>query len=117
MRELPVYVYQFRRTPPRVGQTAGAHHAAEIPFVFDTHYLPLNPAGKRLTETMVAYWTNFAKHGNPNSDAIPEWPAYDTKTKRWMILDNEISVEADVRKEKLDAIENTYLSIMGRSKP
>jgi para-nitrobenzyl esterase len=114
MRELPVYVYQFRRTPPRVGQTAGAHHAAEIPFVFDTHYLELNWAGKRLTDTMVAYWTNFAKYGNPNSDTIPEWPAYDTKTKRWMILDNEISVEADVRKEKLDAIENTYLGIMGR---
>ena len=114
MRELPVYVYQFRRTPPRVGQTAGAHHAAEIPFVFDTHYLELNRAGKRLTDTMVAYWTNFAKYGNPNSDTIPEWPAYDTKTKRWMILDNEISVEADVRKEKLDAIENTYLGIMGR---
>jgi len=116
MRELPVYVYQFRRTPPRVGQTAGAHHAAEIPFVFDTHYLPLNPTGKRLTDTMVAYWTNFAKYGDPNSDAIPEWPAYDIKTKRWMILDNEISVEANVRKEKLDAIENTYLGIMGRSK-
>ena len=114
MRELPVYVYQFRRTPPRVGQTAGAHHAAEIPFVFDTHYLELNRAGKRLTDTMVAYWTNFAKYGNPNSDTIPEWPAYDTKTKRWMILDNEISIEADVRKEKLDAIENTYLGIMGR---
>jgi hypothetical protein len=31
-----------------------------------------------------------------------------------MILDNEISIEADVRKEKLDAIENTYLGIMGR---
>ena len=116
MRELPVYVYQFRRTPPRVGQTAGAHHAAEIPFVFDTHYLPLNPTGTRLTDTMVAYWTNFAKYGDPNGDAIPEWPAYDTKTKRWMILDNEISVEADVRKEKLDAIENAYLGIMGRSK-
>jgi para-nitrobenzyl esterase len=116
MRELPVYVYQFRRTPPRVGQTAGAHHAAEIPFVFDTHYLPINPTGNRLTDTMVAYWTNFAKYGDPNSDAIPEWPAYDTKTKRWMILDNEISVEADVRKEKLDAIENAYLGIMGRSK-
>ena len=114
MRELPVYVYQFRRTPSRVGQTAGAHHAAEIPFVFDTHYLGLNRAGKRLTDTMMAYWTNFAKYGNPNSDTIPEWPAYDTKTKRWMILDNEISVEADVRKEKLDAIENTFLGIMGR---
>jgi para-nitrobenzyl esterase len=63
---------------------------------------------------MVAYWTNFAKYGNPNSDAIPEWPAYDTKTKRWMIFDNEISVEADVRKVKLDAIESTYLGIIGR---
>ena len=113
-RELPVYLYQFRRTPPLAGQTAGAHHAAEIPFIFDSHYLPLDASGKRLTDTMVAYWTNFAKYGNPNSDAIPEWPAYDTKTKRWMIFDNEISVEADVRKVKLDAIESTYLGIIGR---
>ena len=64
---------------------------------------------------MVAYWTNFAKNGNPNGEAIPKWPAYDTKTKRWMILYDEISVEADVRKVKLDAIERTYLDIVGRA--
>jgi hypothetical protein len=33
-----------------------------------------------------------------------------------MIFDNEISVEADVRKVKLDAIESAYLGIIGRSK-
>jgi para-nitrobenzyl esterase len=42
------------------------------PSFFDSHDLPLNPSGKGLTETVVAYWTNFAKYGNPNSDAIPE---------------------------------------------
>ena len=114
-RELPVYLYQFRRASPLAGQTAGAHHAAEIPFVFDSHFLPINSSGERLTDVMVAYWTNFAKNGNPNGEAIPKWPAYDTKTKRWMILDNEISVEADVRKVKLDAIERTYLDIVGRA--
>ena len=98
-----------------VGQTAGAHHAAEIPFVFDSHFLPINPSGERLTDVMVAYWTNFAKSGNPNGETIPKWPAYDTKTKRWMILDDEISVEADVRKLKLDAIERNFLGIFDRA--
>ena len=25
---------------------------------------------------MATYWTNFAKHGNPNGKDVPEWPAF-----------------------------------------
>jgi para-nitrobenzyl esterase len=34
-----------------------------------------SPAQAQLSNAMVAYWTNFAKHGNPNSKGLPEWPA------------------------------------------
>ena len=30
----------------------------------------------RLSKTMVSYWANFAKNGNPNGEGLPVWDAY-----------------------------------------
>lgn len=29
-----------------------------------------------ISEAMATYWTNFAKHGNPNGEGIPAWLAF-----------------------------------------
>ena len=29
---------------------------------------------------MATYWTNFAKHGNPDGEGIPAWPAFSDAT-------------------------------------
>ena len=56
-----------------------AAHASELQFVWN---LPA-PSGATLTAdeqalsaTMVKYWTQFAKTGDPNVSGSPTWPAY-----------------------------------------
>jgi para-nitrobenzyl esterase len=89
-RVTPVYAYEFRdRNAPIALQPTGsvprygAYHAAEIISVFGT---PLTgfadparftPAQADLARTMRAYWTNFARTGNPNAAGLPAWQPLD----------------------------------------
>ena len=82
---VPVWGYLFndRTAPtymPEVSFPYKAGHTSEIQYVFkDFHGAtgvvnPLNPAQKKLSRTMVSYWTSFATTGNPNSPKTPDWP-------------------------------------------
>ncbi len=108
------YGYFFTRVPPGKGQTAGAFHAAEIPFVFDTHggVFVANDRDRTLTKTMGRYWTNFAKTGNPNGKDLPQWPAYDPVKDQWLNLDHQVRLVYKVRKEKFDIQEAALRDIL-----
>jgi len=63
------YIYHFGQKPPSKTQTIGAYHGAELPYVFgakDHAVLPVDST-TNLSETIMTYWTNFAKTGNPNN--------------------------------------------------
>jgi para-nitrobenzyl esterase len=75
--------YQFNLTTPVDAEhppPATAFHSDELEYVFGTldsrpgyHW---RPEDYRLSEQMQAYWTNFAKRGDPNGEGLPAWPAY-----------------------------------------
>ncbi|NXR14022.1 SASB hydrolase, partial [Semnornis frantzii] len=31
---------------------------------------------KNLSRTLMKYWANFARNGNPNGEGLTEWPSY-----------------------------------------
>jgi len=77
------YLYYFDQHPdypensPRYGY--GSPHGQDVAYVFKT----LDPSNPETTETdlaiseaMAAYWTNFAKYGDPNGEGVPEWQAF-----------------------------------------
>jgi para-nitrobenzyl esterase len=81
-RFAPVYGYHFSYTSR---YTPIASHVTDIPFVFGTltpqqvigSTTPPAEQDRALARTMMAYWVNFATHGDPNGSGLPTWPAYD----------------------------------------
>ncbi len=80
----PAYVYAFVRDLPAYPEelrmpgddTTGAFHSAELWYVFGTlgrSRRQFTEADYALSERMVAYWTDFAKSGNPNGKGVSTW--------------------------------------------
>ena len=46
-----------------------------------------------LADKMSEAWINFAKTGNPNTNALPAWPAYSPENGATMIFDNVCQVK------------------------
>ena len=78
---LASYVYRFSYVAASMrGQWPGAPHATEIPYVFDTvatkYGKDLTAEDEATARAANAYWTNFAKTGDPNGPGLPHWPRY-----------------------------------------
>jgi para-nitrobenzyl esterase len=118
----PTWVYRFsRQIPIPTGDTAngkiitsrdiGARHAGEIEYVFgalpSVPRVTWEPADRALSETMMKYWTNFAKRGDPNGPGLPRWPKYEGAARpmvQW--LDATIRAERDPWRARYEALDN-----------
>jgi len=68
------------RVPLLAGSNADEVRAGEIEYVFGAldslPNVPWEEADRRLSDLMMAYWTNFARTGDPNGPGLPPWPRY-----------------------------------------
>ena len=105
----PCYMYYFSwRSPVRDGKLR-TFHTLEIPFVFDNVDLATAMTGSgqdryALEDKISGAWVAFARTGKPNHSLLPDWPAFNTKERATMILDNECKVTDDPHGEERRAL-------------
>ena len=85
---VPTFQYEFADAQaamlyfsPPISFPTGAYHASEIHYLFVLSQTPVPFPGftqvqQQLSDTMVRYWTQFAKSGDPNDPGVPAWPQY-----------------------------------------
>lgn len=103
----PAFQYFFTRVNPE-NPAWGAHHAAELGYVFNTlqgeNY---DETDDRLAELMIDYWVQFARTGDPNGSGRPAWPEFDGKKQAYLELGDEVktgnALERDIN-DRLEAI-------------
>jgi carboxylesterase type B len=71
-----LYLFSHRPPAPATGPDRGATHGAEINYAFGTPAPDWREEDRRVAEVMSAYWSNFAKTGDPNGPGLPAWPDY-----------------------------------------
>jgi para-nitrobenzyl esterase len=83
-----------------------AWHCAEIPFVFHnaekTPICNIPGVSDKLEDQMCSAWINFARFGNPNHPALPNWTACKPGDAVTMIFDNTCEVKHNYDYELMD---------------
>ena len=105
----PVYLAWFGFNPPTFNGRARAFHCIDICFWFrNTDRMVTHSGGgkrpRELSSKMSEALLAFMRTGNPNCDALPEWPAYNETDKPTMILNDVCEVKNNVDTEALEAM-------------
>ncbi|MCS6936567.1 MAG: carboxylesterase family protein [Candidatus Bipolaricaulota bacterium] len=96
------FLYHFTYVTRAAAQAGlGAFHGSEIPFVFGNAANP-TPQERALSNSMMTYWTSFAKTGDPNEGKLPTWPAYTLSEDPHLQLDIPIRADKNLRKPYCD---------------
>jgi len=103
----PAYMYLFAWESHMDGGKMLAHHALEIPFVFDNinETSGIVSTGKSqeaqsLAGKMSDAWLAFARTGNPNTPKLPRWPVYTPETRATMVFNNQCAIVNDPGSEE-----------------
>ena len=96
----PVYLAWFGWEPPLFDNRMRAFHCLDISFWFGNTDLMLTHTGggrrpRTMAEKMSGCLLAFMKTGNPNTENLPDWPAYTKENGETMILNDSCEVKND----------------------
>ncbi|XP_071612819.1 fatty acyl-CoA hydrolase precursor, medium chain-like isoform X2 [Heliangelus exortis] len=84
----PAYFFEYQHRPTSYRDSkpdyVKADHGDEVGFVFGGPFLAgdiqlrseATEEEKILSKTLMKYWANFARTGNPNGEGLVDWPSY-----------------------------------------
>ncbi|MFL6604146.1 MAG: carboxylesterase/lipase family protein [Steroidobacteraceae bacterium] len=98
----PAYAYELDWKSPLDGGKWGAPHTLDIPLVFDNidkqgALTGTSPAAQQLADQMSEAFIAFAKTGNPNTRAIPNWEPYQLPRRQTLLFDTQPRLADDPR--------------------
>ncbi|MDC1251716.1 carboxylesterase family protein [Gammaproteobacteria bacterium] len=109
--ESPAYLYMWNWYPSIDGSREfRAFHAAEVPYIFgnfDVFDIDLSERDQKFSKVMMKIWTSFAKNGVPSLDT-KEWPKFESKDQKYVLLDERIEIKKGLRTEKVRLINEAY---------
>ncbi|KAM7003636.1 bile salt-activated lipase-like [Passerculus sandwichensis] len=114
------YVFSEPSRMPVYPRWVGADHMDDLQYVFGKPFatpLGYRPKHRTLSKAMIAYWTNFARSGDPNighSDVPVSWPAYTDKSKYYLDINhkmNKDSVKQNLRSRFVTFWNSVYLKL------
>ncbi len=100
---------EFQEDSPKYGH--GTPHGHDVGFVFkhvDLESENYTDSDLELSEVMATYWTNFAKHGNPNGNSVPEWPQFTNENPDVMYLKGAVPFVGPVPSEEALEVLDDY---------
>ena len=105
----PTFRYRFSYVPEAQLPDGDGGHGRELQFIFGAEGVPgagvFTHRDREVSNRLRAYWTNFARTGDPNGPGLPLWDT-SSKAERLLLISNAgISSGDDPWTERLDWIE------------
>jgi para-nitrobenzyl esterase len=97
-----VWLYELDWATPVDDGKWGSPHSLDLAFVFDNVAKSEAMVGtgddpQRLADQMASAWLAFARTGNPNASALPQWPPFTATDRATMVFDRTPRVQKDFR--------------------
>ncbi|XP_067396183.1 fatty acyl-CoA hydrolase precursor, medium chain-like isoform X2 [Emydura macquarii macquarii] len=114
----PVYVYDFHHRPSsNKPDFVKADHGDEIGYVFGKSFLAgeATEEDSKLSRTIMKYWANFARKGNPNGEGLVTWPEYNLD-EQYLIIDVKQKAAKKLKENRVEFWTKTLPKQMAEGK-
>ncbi|XP_070286474.1 bile salt-activated lipase-like [Myotis yumanensis] len=114
------YLFSHPSRNPLYPKWVGADHAEDVQYVFGRPFatpLAYRAQDRTVSQTMIAYWTNFARTGDPNQGhmAVPtQWEPYTQENDNYLEINNKMdgqSMKQHLRSSYLQYWTQTYQAL------
>ena len=98
------FPYDYGESSPLSFCNEHVCHAGEIPYLFQARWVNFTDAGRRVSQSIATYWTNFAKSQNPNEPirTLTPWPKVATGNETYLYFQDPVQVEENYLKDDCD---------------